>query len=178
MAINQANEDDLLSTEIIWQFANIRTELVSRYPNGKCLSEELDSIDKQTKWRIQVFPNGKEPSSHGKLSILVTLIKSNQEQVIGECSYRIVNRDPRKNFAGELKSNVYKLNEANEDSSFDNDLFKECEEDCALSVQVVHSNQPNDFEIRLAKSAQAPINQTSDAQDDDFKKVTVKNLHL
>lgn len=178
MAINEANEDDLLSTEIIWQFTNIHSELVNKYPNGECLNEELDSIDKQTRWRIQVFPNGKAPSSQGQLSILVTLIKSNQEQVFGECSYRIVNRNPRKNFAGELKSNMYKLNEANEDSSFDNDLFKDCEEDCALSVQIIHSNQPNDCEVRLAKSAQAPINQTSDTQDDDFKKVTVKNLYF
>jgi len=178
MAINEANEEDLLSTEIIWQFSNIHNELVAKYPNGECLSEELESIDKQTRWRIQVFPNGKSPSSQGQLSILVTLIKSNQDKVFGECSYRIVNRNPRNNFAGELKSNVYKLNEANEDSSFDNDLFKECAEGCALSVQVVHSNQSNDCEIRIAKSAQAPIDQTADAQDDEFKKVTVKNLHL
>jgi hypothetical protein len=177
MAINEANEDDLLSTEIIWQFANIHSELVSKYPNGECLSEELDSIDKQTKWRIQVFPNGKTPSTQGKLSVLVTLIKSNQEQVLGESFYRIVNRNPRQNYVGELKSNVYKLNEANEDSSFDNDLFKECEDNCALSVQINHSTQPSDVEIRLAKSAQAPINQAPDTQDEDFKKVSVKNLY-
>lgn len=99
------DNEDLISSEVIWTFEDVDRELLRAYPNGKALSEEISTIDGMYTWRIDFYPNGKDLKTFGNLILSVSLISSkaaNKAPIDAECCFSFKNKKRRKHFLVEF----------------------------------------------------------------------------
>ena len=86
------DEDEAIKTEILWSFRNIKDELLDPYPNGRCITENLNTIGGENTWKIEFYPNGKDLATLNKVTIVITLTKSNDKSLLSqteaECNFR------------------------------------------------------------------------------------------
>ena len=124
----QDDNEDLISSEVIWTFDDVERELLKQYPNGKALSEEVMTINGMFTWRIDLYPNGRDLKTFGKLVLSVTLIKAKKYSFLpvdAECSFSYKNKKRRKHFFGKIPLQKFTLNQTEEDTSLDYSILKE-----------------------------------------------------
>ena len=125
------DEDEAIKTEILWSFRNIKDELLDPYPNGRCITENLNTIGGENTWKIEFYPNGKDLATLNKVTIVITLTKSNDKSLLSqteaECNFRFQNIDKRINYVGKIDRQTFKSFVSAQDSSFDSSLFSSIE---------------------------------------------------
>lgn len=89
------DEDLQINSEIIWTFTNVENELMTAYPNGQALSENLITIDNLYTWKVDFYPNGKNEDSMNQVYIGLTLVNVKEgvdPTVNAECNYYMINK--------------------------------------------------------------------------------------
>ena len=183
MSNYEDDEDDVINTEVVWGFRNIKTEVLNAYPNGKCISEQVVTIGGENTWKIEFYPNGKDASTIDKITVVITLIKSNDKSLLAqtdaECNYRIQNLDKRINYVGKINRQTFKSYVSAQDASFDTSLFHHQflnpeDKNFLIGIRIMQfKNQPNNEEITFSKNLKSQISNL----DDDFQKVSIRPLH-
>lgn len=142
------DNDDLMSSEVIWTFSDVEQELLRAYPNGKALSERVVTIDGIFTWRIDFYPNGKDLKSFGVIIVAVTLEKvngRNVKPVDADCTFSYKNKKRRKHFFGKIPLRRFEIEQTEEDSSFDNSILKECESNHPMHVTITINQYPEGY---------------------------------
>ena len=175
------DEDEGLKTEVMWSFRSIKSEVLDAYPNGKCLSEQLNTIGAENTWKVDFYPNGKDSLTLNKVTVVLTLTKSNDKSLLAqteaECNYRFQNLDKRVNYVGKIDRQKFKSFVSAQDSSFDSTLFSSNEfanpEDknflISISILQFKTQITNSEEITFTRNLKSGI-------EDDFQKVNVNPL--
>ncbi|RNA28395.1 hypothetical protein BpHYR1_037293 [Brachionus plicatilis] len=194
--------DDIITSEAIWTFDNVDQELLRMYPNGKYLSEEIQTIGGQV-WRVDFYPNGKDLKSFGQIILCVSLIRSKDHEcapVNAECSFSFKNIKRRKHYFGKIPLTTFEDNHTEENSTLDNSILKECGTSYPINVTITIYQYPEEYEFPTEQLLETPklstnsnslnkIDSVSSAtptynfipadqfDDDDFKKVKVNYLY-
>lgn len=194
--------DDIITSEAIWTFDNVEEELLKPYPNGKYLSEEIQTIGGET-WRVDFYPNGKDLKTFGQIILCVTLIKSKNttnSTINAECSFSFKNNKRRKNYFGKIPLTTFEDGHSEENSSLDNMILKECSVSYPINITITIYQYPENYEFPIEQLLETTkLNPSSNNlnkldtissatprysyipgdqfDDDDFKKVKVNYLY-
>jgi hypothetical protein len=185
MSNNYDDEDEALTTEVLWSFRNIKQELLDPYPNGRCITENLNTIGGENTWKIEFYPNGKDSTTLNKITVVITLTKSNDKSLLlqteAECNFRFQNLDKRINYVGKIDRQNFKSFVSAQDSSFDSSLLSSNEfsntEDknflIGISVSQFKSKVTSNEEITFSRNLKSAT-----CLEDDFEiqKVNVNPL--
>lgn len=192
--------DDIITSEAIWTFDNVEEELLQSYPNGKYLSEEIQTIGGET-WRVDFYPNGKDLKSFGQIILCVTLIRSSKKNLVplnAECSFSFKNIKRRKHYFGKIPLTSFEDEHTEENSSLDNVILKECGATYPINIIITIYQYPEDYEFPIEQMLETSVSNSSNFNsidsissatpkynfipadqfdDDDFKKVRVNYLY-
>lgn len=120
--------DDLVNSEVIWTFLNVKKELIDSYPTGTSYTEILKTINGQS-WKIDFYPNGKDEESCGCVDLLITFLidkEKNRKKINANCYFMLEGiGNKRLKYAGYFQNKSYESNQAEIDSSIQNTLLEE-----------------------------------------------------
>ncbi len=120
--------DDLVNSEVIWTFLNVKKELIDSYPTGTSYTEILKTINGQS-WKIDFYPNGKDEESNGCVDLLITFLidkEKNRKKINANCYFMLEGiGSKRLKYAGYFQNKSYESNQAEIDSSIQNTLLEE-----------------------------------------------------
>ena len=126
---SEDDEDLSINSEVIWAFNDVEKDLLKTFANGKCLSEQIISIGGLYTWRVDFYPNGRDHRTYGNVVVVITLQNMkgyDKTPVEAECNFTLLNKMKRQNYVGKIERRKYELNQAHDDSSFENSILKEC----------------------------------------------------
>ncbi len=123
--------DDLVNSEVIWTFLNVKKELIDSCPTGTSYSDILKTINGQS-WKIDFYPNGKDKESSGCVDLLITFLidkEKNRKKINANCYFMLEGiGNKRLKYAGYFQNKSYESNLAQIDSSIQNTLLEELQD--------------------------------------------------
>ena len=205
MQYYDSDDEISVSSEIIWSFSNFKKQVLDICPNGKSISEQLITVGGEQTWKVDFFPNGKDFLTNKKLSVVLTLVKTNDKNLLVQteavCTYRILNIDANKNYAGKIDRQKFKSFVSAYDSGFDSNILDDCSKNCTIIITINQfaaksesrysssnninnvltnnntisgNSNSNSKNVRLIQISSAI---PSNNEEDDYSKKTVYPLH-
>jgi hypothetical protein len=118
--------EELINSELIWSFSNVKRQLLDPYPHGRPHTEILRTINGQS-WQVDFYPNGKDDRKCVDLLITFLIDTEQQRQTINaSCYFMLEGLGPKKlKYAGYLNNQRYEINKCQVDSSIRRDLLDE-----------------------------------------------------
>ena len=177
---NDVDEDFLIRSEIIWNFNSIKKELLDAYPNGKGIVDSINTIDGQHTWRVEVYPNGKDKNSLGRLGIYVTLANIKQGGIASpyaECNYYIQNSTQvrGRNYVGQIERRKFANHVSEGDISFENQILSENDGKCTIIVNIIQFPYNEENDPALQKFTLSQISSATPSYNGGQTTATIKN---